>query len=68
VLSPASDEEDATLPAQNSVVAHIAHPYAAALFELAAEQGQVDAVESDLSALQGLVNEGGDFARFLARR
>ena len=53
------------MPAQHSVVAHIAQPYAAALFELADEQGQVDAVESDLVALQGLVNEGGDFARFL---
>jgi F-type H+-transporting ATPase subunit delta len=65
VLSPASHEEDATLAAQHSVVAHIAQPYAVALFELAAEQGQVGEVESDLAALQGLVNEGGDFARFL---
>lgn len=53
------------MAAQHSVVAHIAQPYAVALFELAAEQGQVGEVESDLAALQGLVNEGGDFARFL---
>jgi F-type H+-transporting ATPase subunit delta len=65
VISPASHEEDATLAAQHSVVAHIAQPYATALFELAEEQGQVGAVESDLAALQGLVNEDGDFARFL---
>jgi F-type H+-transporting ATPase subunit delta len=64
VLSPASDEDEATL-AQDSVVAHIAHPYATALFELAQEQGQVEAVEGDLAALSGLVNESGDFARFL---
>ena len=41
---------DATLAAQNSVVAHIAQPYATALFDLAQEQGSVDAVEADLVA------------------
>jgi len=51
--------------AQDSVVAHIARPYATALFELAQEQGQADAVESDLVAIHGLVNESTEFARFL---
>jgi F-type H+-transporting ATPase subunit delta len=64
VISPASDEDEATL-AQDSVVAHIARPYATALFELAQEQGQADAVESDLVAIHGLVNESTEFARFL---
>ena len=53
------------MAAQNSVVAHIAHPYATALFELAHEQGQLDAVESDLVAIGALASESPDFARFL---
>jgi F-type H+-transporting ATPase subunit delta len=53
------------LPAHDSVVAHIARPYATALFELAEGQGQADAVESDLVAIHGLITESGDFARFL---
>jgi F-type H+-transporting ATPase subunit delta len=47
------------------VVAHIAHPYATALYDLAHEQGQVESVEADLVALNGLVAESPDFARFL---
>ncbi|MDR3475952.1 MAG: F0F1 ATP synthase subunit delta [Devosia sp.] len=53
------------MAAQNSVVAHIAHPYATALFDLAQEQGSVSAVEADLVALNGLVAESADFSRFL---
>lgn len=53
------------MAAQNSVVAHIARPYATALFELAKELGQLDAVESDLVAVNGLVAESPDFSRFL---
>jgi F-type H+-transporting ATPase subunit delta len=53
------------LAAQNSVVAHIAQPYAAALYDLASEQGQVEAVEADLVAISGLAAESPDFARFL---
>lgn len=53
------------MAAQNSVVAHIAHPYAAALFELASEQGHVASVEADLTAISRLVAESPDFARFL---
>jgi F-type H+-transporting ATPase subunit delta len=53
------------LAAQNSVVVHIARPYATALYDLALEQGQVDAVEGDLAALSGIISESADFTRFL---
>lgn len=53
------------MAAQNSVVAHIAQPYAAALYDLAHEQGHVEAVEADLIAIARLVTESADFARFL---
>jgi F-type H+-transporting ATPase subunit delta len=53
------------LAAQNSVVVHIARPYASALYDLAVEQGQVEAIEQDLVALSGLVAESPDFTRFL---
>ena len=53
------------MAAQNSVVAHIAQPYASALFDLAREQGQVERVESDLGSISGLVGESADFSRFL---
>ncbi|HVX82314.1 MAG TPA: F0F1 ATP synthase subunit delta [Devosiaceae bacterium] len=53
------------MAAQNSVVAHIAQPYANALYELAREQGHVEAIETDLTAIGRLVDESADFARFL---
>jgi len=53
------------LAAQNSVVAHIAQPYANALYDLAQEQGHVDSIEADLAAISALVNESPDFSRFL---
>lgn len=53
------------MAAQNSVVAHIAQPYAAALFDLAEEQGHVAAVEADLVTIDKLVTDSEDFARFL---
>jgi F-type H+-transporting ATPase subunit delta len=53
------------LAAQNSVVAHIARPYATALYDLAAETASVEGVESDLVALAGLIGESPDFSRFL---
>lgn len=53
------------MAAQNSVVSHIARPYATALYDLALEQGQVEAVESDLVALSGVIAESADFTRFL---
>jgi len=53
------------LAAQNSVVVHIAQPYATALYDLAQQQGQLATVEADLIAISGLVGESPDFARFL---
>jgi F-type H+-transporting ATPase subunit delta len=53
------------LAAQNSIVAHIAQPYANALYDLAREQGHVESIEADLVAIAGLVNESPDFSRFL---
>ena len=53
------------MAAQNSIVAHIAQPYANALYDLAREQGHVESIEADLVAIAGLVNESPDFARFL---
>ena len=53
------------MAAQNSVVANIAQPYAAALYDLAEEQGHVAAVEADLVAIDKLVNDSADFSRFL---
>jgi F-type H+-transporting ATPase subunit delta len=51
--------------AQNSVLVQIARPYAAALFDLAASENKVAAIESGLDALTGLINESADFNRFL---
>ena len=53
------------MAAQNSVVAHIARPYATALYDLARESGQAEGIERDLVALGGLAGESPDFARFL---
>ena len=50
---------------QNSVLTQIARPYAAALFDLARAEGQVDAVETGLGAFQTLADESEDFRRFL---
>ncbi|MGV3652014.1 MAG: F0F1 ATP synthase subunit delta [Devosia sp.] len=51
---------------QVSILAQIARPYAAALFDLAAADGRIDAVEAELSALDRLAAESADFARYLA--
>jgi len=47
------------------VIAHIARPYATALYDLAHEQGQLGPVEADLIAIGALVEENSDFSRFL---
>lgn len=44
----------------------IARRYATALFELAQEKGQLDAVEKDLRALAAVAAESADFASFAA--
>lgn len=53
------------MSSKNSALAHIARPYATALFDLANESGSLDAVEGDLVALTDLINESDDFNRFL---
>jgi F-type H+-transporting ATPase subunit delta len=47
------------------VLTQIARPYATALFELAAAEGSVNAVEAGLAEISGLVAESPDFARLL---
>jgi F-type H+-transporting ATPase subunit delta len=53
------------LSAQNSVLVHIARPYASALYELASEAKQVPDVEASLEAVSALVSESDDFSSFL---
>lgn len=53
------------LAAQNSVLVHIARPYASALFDLSVADKNVEAVEADLQALSTLIDESPDFSRFL---
>jgi len=53
------------LAAQNSVLIHIARPYATALFDLAQEEGILDDVEAGLTQIATAANESEDFARFL---
>ena len=47
------------------MTAHIARPYAAALFDLAQAEGSAAAIEGDLVEVGALVAESPDFARFL---
>jgi F-type H+-transporting ATPase subunit delta len=58
-------EGDASLSAQNSMLVHIARPYASALFDLAQSEGSLDAVEQGLDSVSQLINESADFSRFL---
>lgn len=53
------------MAAQNSVLVHIARPYATALFELAREQGKLQQAEDGLLSVSRLAGETADFARFL---
>lgn len=53
------------MAAQNSVLTQIARPYASALFDIASEEGSVDAVEAGLVSLNALIGESADFQRFL---
>lgn len=50
---------------EERIVAGVAGRYAAALFELAQEQTQIEAVEQDLVKFQGLINESQDFQRLI---
>ncbi len=53
------------MAAQNSVLTHIARPYASALFDLAESENQLASVETSLSDVTRLIGESADFARFL---
>jgi F-type H+-transporting ATPase subunit delta len=53
------------LAAQNSVLVHIARPYATALFDLARGEGGLDAVEAGLTQIAEAAKTSPDFERFL---
>ena len=53
------------MAAQNSVLTHIARPYASALFDLAQSENQLASVETSLSDVSRLIGESEDFSRFL---
>jgi F-type H+-transporting ATPase subunit delta len=52
--------------AEATILAGLAGRYATALFELARERDQIDAVEQDLARLAGYLKESDDLARLLA--
>ena len=54
------------MSAQNSVLEHIALPYASALYDLAADAKAVPATEKSLDAITKLTNQSADFSRFLS--
>jgi F-type H+-transporting ATPase subunit delta len=56
---------EAALAAQNSVLIHIARPYAAAMFDLAQSEGALAEVEAGLESIASLAAENPDFSRFL---
>ncbi|MBD8066646.1 F0F1 ATP synthase subunit delta [Devosia sp. PTR5] len=58
-------EGEAALAAQNSVLTHIARPYASALFDLAQSENQLAQVETGLSDISRLIGESEDFSRYL---
>lgn len=53
------------MSAQNSVLEHIARPYASALYDLAAGAKAVPATEKSLDAISTLIDQSADFSRFL---
>ncbi len=53
------------MAAQNSVLTHIARPYASALFDLAQSENQLAQVETGLSDISRLIGESDDFSRYL---
>jgi F-type H+-transporting ATPase subunit delta len=53
------------LAARDSVLSHIARPYATALFDLAVETGAIDEFESGLGELAALIEQSEDLRRFL---
>ena len=63
--SGCKNEGGQRLSAHNSVVEHIARPYASALFEIAQEGGEIEGVEASLAGIAALAGESEDFMRFL---
>ncbi len=53
------------MAAQSTGLSELAKRYATALFELALERGQLDAVANDLSGLEILLNESADLVRLV---
>lgn len=53
------------MAAQNSVLIHIARPYATALFDLAQEEAKLEDVETGLRMIAERAKESADFERFL---
>lgn len=53
------------MSAQNSVLHHIALPYASALYDLAASAKAVPATEKSLDAIAKLIDKSKDFSNFL---
>jgi F-type H+-transporting ATPase subunit delta len=53
------------LAAQDSVLSHIARPYASALFDIASASNAIPQVEAGLKAIASLATESADFTRFL---
>ena len=53
------------MPADNLNVSGVSARYASALYDLADEKGALDAVASDLTNLQKMVDDSDDFRRFI---
>ena len=54
------------MSAQNSVLAHIARPYASALFDLAVAEKAITSVEASLDGVSTLIASNKDFSNLLA--
>lgn len=53
------------MAAQNSVVVHIARPYASALYDLAQSEGGLEAIETSLVAIGAMAETNPEFMGFL---
>lgn len=54
------------MSAQNSVLAHIARPYASALFDLSVEEKSVAKIEASLDGVAAIISSNEDFSNLLA--
>ena len=48
---------------RNSSVSGVAERYASAFFDLARDESAIDRIETDLTAIEGLLDESADFRR-----